>query len=82
MDEHFNRFGEFHAGHFIREIMQEEGRDTAWLAERTGRDEAFIEHLFEQPNMDAELFVRMGLPMDPLFMRRVHEMIFEEEAMA
>ena len=29
-----------------------------------------------QPNMDAELFVRMGMPMEPLFMRRVDEMVF------
>ena len=29
-----------------------------------------------QPNMDAELFVRIGKPMDPLFMQRVDEMVF------
>ena len=28
--------------------------------------------------MDSELFVRIGKPMDPLFMQRVHEEIFGE----
>ena len=32
-----------------------------------------------QPNMDAELFVRIGLPLQPLFMQRVHESIFGEK---
>ena len=67
---------DFHAGHFLRDVMLEGGCNVAWLAARTGRDVPFLEHLFEQPNMDAELFVRMGMPMDPLFMQRVEEMIF------
>jgi hypothetical protein len=29
-----------------------------------------------QSNMDAELFVRLGKPMEPLFLQRMHEMIF------
>ena len=76
-----NHFGTFHAGSFLRGLLQEQGHDAAWLAERTSHDVAFVEHLLEQPNMDAELFVRMGLPMDPLFMQRVHEMIFGTDPM-
>ena len=34
------------------------------------------ESLLEQPNMDAELFVRLGMPLEPLFLQRVHEVIF------
>ncbi len=81
-DNGFNRFKDFHAGHFLRDVLREEGRSVAWLAERTGRDVAFIVDLFEQPNMDAELFVRMGMPMDPPFMQKVHESIFGKEAVA
>ena len=66
----------FHAGSLLRSIMQETGHDVPWLAERTGRDIAWLEHLLEQPNMDAELFVRMGMPMEPLFMQRVEEVMF------
>ena len=68
----------FHAGRFLRNILQEGGHDVRWLAERTGRDIAFLDTLLDQANMDAELFVRIGLPMEPLFMQRVDEMIFGE----
>ena len=68
----------FHAGRFLRNILQEEGRDLCWLAEHTGRDIAVLDTLLDQANMDAELFVRIGLPMQPLFMQRVDEMIFGE----
>ena len=67
-----------HAGHFLRDVLQEQGHDVAWLAERTGRDEAFVANLLEQPNMDAELFVRMGMPMEPLFFTRLDELIFAD----
>ena len=82
MKKNENRFDEFHAGHFLRDVMLEEGRDVAWLASRTGRDVAFLEDLLEQPNLDAELFVRMGMPMEPLFMQRVDEMIFGSKTTA
>lgn len=81
-DTDFNRFEDFHAGHFLRDVLREEGRSVAWLAERTGHDVAFIEDLIEQPNMDAELFVRMGLPLDPPFMQKVHDSIFGTEVVA
>lgn len=29
--------------------------------------------------MDAELFVRLGKPMEPLFLQRVHESIFGKQ---
>ena len=79
MNQRFNRFSDFHAGHFLRDILQEEGHDVAWLAAHTGRDVAFLENLMEQPNMDAMLFVRIGKPLDPLFMQRVHESIFGQQ---
>ena len=75
-DNDFNRFSKFHAGHFLRDLLQEEGHDMAWLARHTGRDIVFLEDLLELPNMDAELFVRIGLPLQPLFMQRVDEVIF------
>lgn len=69
----------FHAGHFLRSILQEGGHDVPWLAARTGREIAVLDTLLEQPNMDAELFVRLGLPLEPLFMQRVDEMIFGKQ---
>lgn len=74
-----NRFDDFHAGHFLRDLLQEEGHDVPWLALHTGRDAAMLESLLEQPNMDAELFVRIGLPLQPLFMQRVDEVIFGKQ---
>ena len=69
-------YGDFHAGNFLRNILQEEGHDTAWLAASTRVPIEILECILTQPNMDAELFVRLGLPMEPLFMQRVDEMIF------
>ena len=74
-----NRFDNFHDGHFLRDLLQEEGHGESWLALHTGRDVAMLESLLEQPNMDAELFVRIGLPLQPLFMQRVDESIFGEQ---
>lgn len=79
MPKKIQRFDDFHAGHFLREIMQEEGHDMAWLAQHTGRDIRFLQALMEQPNMDAELFVRIGKPLEPLFLQRMHEVIFGEQ---
>ena len=69
----------FHAGHFLRGLLEEQGHDAAWLASRTGHDPKWVANLLEQPNMDAMLFVRMGRPLEPLFMRRVNEMVFGNE---
>jgi len=69
-------YKDFHAGHFLRELLLEEGHDVSWLADRTDSDMEALESLLEQPNMDAELFVRIGKPMEPLFMQRVDEMVF------
>ncbi len=77
-EKDFNRFSEFHAGHFLRDLLQEEGHDTAWLANHTGCDASFVEALLEQPNMDAHLFIRMGKPLEPLFLQRMDEIIFEK----
>ena len=76
MQKGLNRFDEFHAGNFLREILQEEGHDLAWLANRLHMPSEILKCILTQPNMDAELFVRLGMPMQPLFMQRVDEVIF------
>ena len=76
MHNGLDRYKDFHAGHFLRELLLEEGHDVSWLADRTDSDMEALESLLEQSNMDAELFVRIGLPLQPLFMQRVDEMIF------
>lgn len=74
-------FGDFHAGDFLRNILQEEGHDLAWLAASTKVPAEILDCILTQPNMDAELFVRLGLPMGQLFMQRVHEMVFGKTEM-
>ena len=71
-----NKFDGFHAGNFLRNILQEEGHDMAWLADKTRVPIEILDCILTQPNMDAELFVRLGRPMEPLFLQRVDEMIF------
>lgn len=66
----------FHAGRFLCDVLQEEGHDKAWLADRLNIPLEIFKCILEQPNMDAELFVRIGHPMNPLFMQRVDEMVF------
>ena len=75
----FNRFSKFHAGHFLRQLLQEEGHDVSWLANRLSVPYEFLNCILEQPNMDAELFVRLGNPLEPLFLQRMHEVIFGEQ---
>ena len=70
----------FHAGHFLREILQEEGHDVSWLADRLHMPAEILDCILTQPNMDAELFVRMGMPMEPLFFTRLDELIFADSA--
>ena len=79
-DKDFNCFAKFHAGHFLRDILQEEGRDMAWLAANTGMEAEMLRTLMEKRNMDADLFIRIGLPMQPLFLQRVDEMVFGKGA--
>ena len=76
MNQYVDRFSDFHAGRFLRQLLQEQGHDVPWLAARTDSDTEALEILLEQPNMEAEIFVRLGMPMDPLFMQRVDEMVF------
>ena len=77
-----NKFEDFHAGRFLRDLLQEEGHDMGWLANRLSMPLEILDCILEQPNMDAELFVRIGLPLQPLFMRRVDEVIFGKNAVA
>ena len=70
---------DFHAGHFLRQLLQEQGHDVPWLAERTDSDTDALDLLLEQADMDAKLFVSLGLPLQPLFMQRVDEMIFGKQ---
>ena len=76
---HGNRFDDFHAGNFLRGIMQEEGHDLAWLAASLHMPTEILSCILTQPNMDAELFVRIGLPLQPLFMQRVEEAMFGKQ---
>ena len=78
-DSDFNRFAKFDAGHFLRQLLQEEGYDVAWLADRLHMPSEILDCILTQSNMDAELFVRIGLPLQPLFMQRVDEVIFGEQ---
>lgn len=71
-------YSDFHAGNFLRDILREEGHDLDWLAARTKVPVEILDCILVQPNMDAELFVRIGKPMEPLFLQRVDEMIFGE----
>ncbi|MBO6024498.1 MAG: hypothetical protein J6P83_06560 [Bacteroidales bacterium] len=64
------------AGKFLQDELAKSGHDVAWLAEQTGKDQAFLEDLFKQSNMDAELFVRMGLPFGDPFFESLHMAIF------
>ena len=76
-----NKFDDFHAGHFLRDMLQEEGHDMAWLADKTRVPIEILNCILAQPNMDAELFVRLGKPMEPLFLERMHEMVFGKGTM-
>ena len=71
-----NRFSAFHAGHFLQQCLQASGHSMEWLARTTDSDIEAVETLFEMVNMDAELFVRMGMPMGNDFYDRVHKEIF------
>ncbi len=51
----------------------------SWLANRLSVPYELLNCILEQPNMDAELFVRLGKPMNPLFLQRMHEVIFGEQ---
>ena len=73
-----NPSNDFHAGRFLQESLQESGHGVAWLAAKTGRTVPEIDALFAMPNMDAELFVRTGMPMGAFFFNRVHKEIFPE----
>ena len=70
------------AGKFLQDELAKSGHDVAWLAEQTGKDQAFLEDLFKQSNMDAEMFVRMGLPLGDPFFASLHALIFQTPAEA
>ncbi len=69
---------EFHAGRFLREQMLGMGRDIEWLSSLSGYDVDFLTMLFEQPNMDAELFVRIGNALGPTFFDECHRLMFPD----
>jgi len=68
----------FHAGRFLQQCLQASGHSEEWLADKTGRAVETLDALFALPNMDAELFVRTGMPMGAFFFNRVHKEIFPE----
>ena len=75
----YGGFSDFHVGNFLRDILREEGHDLDWLADRLSIPPEILSCILTQPNMDAELFVRIGKPMEPLFMQRVDEVIFGKQ---
>jgi hypothetical protein len=75
----YGGFSDFHAGNFLRDILREEGHDLAWLAASTKVPVEILDCILSQSNMDAELFVRFGMPLQPLFMQRVEEAIFGKQ---
>ena len=70
----------FHAGRFLQQCLQDSGFDVGWLARNTNSDIEAVEMLLAQPEMDAELFVRMGMPLGAAFFDPLHEMIFGQDA--
>lgn len=76
----FDDFGDFHAGRFLEECLRCSGFDVKWLADKTNRDENALKELFAMPNMDAELFIKIGRPMGAAFFDRVHEVIFHQRS--
>ena len=75
----FNSFDDFHAGRFLEECLRCSGFSVEWLAEKTNSDVTALEMLFAQPNMDAELFIDIGIPMGAVFFDRMHEEIFRDK---
>lgn len=75
----FGGFSDFHAGNFLRDILREEGHDLDWLAASLHMPTEILDCILSQSNMDAELFVRFGMPLQPLFMQRVEEVIFGKQ---
>lgn len=74
----FNPFNDFHAGRFLEECLRNSGFDIQWLADKTNYNEEELRQLFNQSNMDAELFVKIGRPMGAVFFDRIHEEIFRD----
>lgn len=70
---------DFHAGHFLRDLLHEQGHDVVWLSIQTGMGQKAMETLLNQSNMDTRLFVEVGERMQPLFFQRVEEMIFGQQ---
>lgn len=75
----FNGFSTFHAGRFLREELQWSGHDVQWLAECMNMEKTSVEALFDQDNMDAELFVQLGKHIGNRFFDRLHVIIFGHE---
>ena len=76
----FDPFEDFHAGRFLEECLRCSGFDVKWLASKTDMEEDVLVQLFAKPNMDAELFIKIGRPMGAAFFDRVHEVIFHQRS--
>lgn len=76
MMKNSNRNEEFHAGRFLQESLQRSGFGIEWLAEKTDSDVEALEMLFTQPNMDSELFVKIGRPLGKAFFGFLEVTIF------
>lgn len=65
----------FHAGRFLTQLLDGSGHDMEWLAGQIRVGIGELEALLCQPNMDAELFVRLGLPFGPVFFDKLDRLI-------
>lgn len=66
----------FHAGLYLSELLAQQGRDVAWLSEKTGLNASVIRRLLTSSNMDAGLFVRLGCATAPSFPQGLDRLIF------
>ena len=70
---------DFHAGQFLKTELAKSGHDVAWLATQSGMKPEDMESLLQQPNMDAELFVRVGHHLGESFFASLNALIFKDK---
>lgn len=69
----------FHAGRFLSEMLEDQGRDVQWLAAKVGQDVASVNKVLGQANMDAERFVRYGQTISTDFFSHLETLIFAKQ---
>ncbi len=69
---------EFHAGKFLLKEMIGMNHDVEWLSAHSGYDVEFLLQLFQQSNMDALLFVKIGNAIGPAFFKDLNRLMFPD----